>query len=624
MAAAATIPPPQSFDYVIVGGGTAGLVLAARLTEDPEVQVLVLEAGEDLQNDQRVNVPAMWMQLLGTSADWAFKTSPQNGLGGREMNFSQGHLLGGSSALNSMNFVVSAKSNLEQWEALGNPGWDGSIIPSAMHKVYSLHGAANLSQADQGNGSIQATVPVEDSRWPELWRKTIAASGFPADNSPVSATISGAVSYPDTVDPKTATRSYAVTAYLNSAGQRANLVVQTSALVDKILFSTANSSTDGSGPIATGVQYSTVQASGIQVAARKEVILSAGTFNSPRILETSGIGDAALLNSLDVSVVVDNAFVGENLQNHLVVPLSFETVEGDGLHTIDDLSRGDSAALAAAAAAFAKQSGPLSRSNGNVMAHLPFPNIATDTGKQELEKLLDNVLQSSSGATKTTTAYDKQLKLYVQSVLRSTNESSSFYITVPGWASYKPDGNPAAIPPGNETYFSIPVLLAHPLSRGSTHITSDSITSSRSSGVDINPNYLAHPLDLEILARHVQFVESSLAITHPLASALNQSSSAKRSPDMPAGPAGFAGDDGLGLAREYVRKTAVGAYHFVGTCSMLPREKGGVVDPELRVYGVRGLRVVDASVIPLATSANTMATVYSLAERAAEIIKSGV
>lgn len=613
-----------SFDYVIVGGGAAGLVLATRLTEEPEVQVLVLEAGEDLTADPRVNVPAMWTQLCGSSADWRFKTSPQKALAGREIEFPQGRMLGGSAALNTMLFIVSAKSNLDQWAELGNQGWDWDSISKSLGKVYNLYPPSAASA--KGSGAINVSIPEEDGKWPQVWRDAISGLGLPVDNDPLGENVLGAVTYPESVDPKTKTRSYVVSAYLGPASSRSNLTVRTSAQVDKILFG----SSLGGEPVATGVEY-TFAKDGEQsprqtVTARREVILSAGAINSPRILELSGIGDKARLEPLGIPVVIDNPSVGENLQNHAVVPLSFEVAKeaGDGFGTIDGLSRQDPATLGAAAEAYGRQTGPLSRSNSNVQAHVPFPNIHIDEGKRDLERVLSSTFGSAAGETQ----YAKMLESYVQSVLRSPTQSSAVYLTVPGWASYNPDGSWAAIPEGDEKYFSIPVMLAHPLSRGSVHVTRGN---DGRQGLDVDPKYLSHPLDVEVLARHVRLVESVLAgdiSTSALARHLNQSSSAKRSPGLPPGPAGFASgrdsdEEGLERARTYVRDTVVGAFHWTSSCAMLPRDKGGVVDSELRVYGARGLRVVDASIFPLITRANTMATVYAVAERAAEIIKSG-
>ncbi|ROW06274.1 hypothetical protein VPNG_08077 [Cytospora leucostoma] len=639
--------PPPSFDYVIAGGGAAGLVLASRLTEDPKIQVLVLEAGEDLTADPRINIPAMWVQLAGTSADWCFKTSPQTALGGREIEFPQGRLLGGSSALNTMLLIASSKSNLDFWARLGNEGWDWASLSNCLKNVYSLHSSTSSLSADRGNGPIQASFPEEDSKWPQIWRDTIADLGFSADNPPFSGSVCGAVTRPEAVDPKSKTRSYVANTYLSSASSRPNLVVWTSTLVEKILFSSPRGEDDQ--PVATGVQYTSTRdgqtLTGQTVSARRDVIISAGAINTPRLLELSGVGDAKRLRSLGIPVVVDNPFVGEGLQNHAIVPLSFEIApgegEGDGFDTIDALSRQDPAALAAAMEAYGRQTGPLSKSNTNVQAQLPFPNITSEEGKRDLERILNDTLRTTAGESesfpdttnKTTPAYDAALKSYVRSVLESPTETSAFYMTVPGWASYNPNGSWAPVPAGNEKYYSAPVLLSHPLSRGSVHVTKSSpptatetsTTKPTEFGLEVNPNYLSHPLDVEVLARHVQFVESVLVATaKPLATHIKQSSSAKRSPGLPPGPRAFAGDEGLERARKYVRETALGAFHWTSTCMMLPREDGGVVDPQLRVYGCRNLRICDASIFPLVTRANTMATVYAVAEKGAEIIKAGL
>lgn len=311
-----------SFDYVIVGGGASGLLVATHLSEDPEVQVLVIEAGDDLTADPRVNVPAMWTQLCGSSADWRFKTSPQKALDGRQMEFSQGRLLGGSAALNTMLFILSAKSNLDQWAELGNEGWDWDSLCKSLSKVYKLDPPSAASAP--GDGVINVSIPKETDKWPQAWRESIDGLGLPVENDPLGGNVLGAVTYPESVDPKTKTRSYVVSAYLGAASSRPNLTVRTSVQVDKVLFD----SSSGGEPVATGVEYTLTkdgeELSGQTVTARREVILSAGAINTPRILELSGVGNKSRLETLGVPVVVDNPSVGENLQNHVVVPLSFE------------------------------------------------------------------------------------------------------------------------------------------------------------------------------------------------------------------------------------------------------------------------------------------------------------
>ncbi|KAK4236521.1 hypothetical protein C8A03DRAFT_45481 [Achaetomium macrosporum] len=602
----------REFDFIIVGGGTAGLVLAARLSEDASAQVLVLEAGEDLSEDPRVKIPAMWPQLQGTEADWQLKTLPQKALGGRELVIAQGRLLGGSSALNGMNFVVGAKEDLDAWAEVGNPGWDWVNFCKYLKKTYTV---TQRSKADN-NGAIQTNVPDEETKWPKVWRETLANLGYPTDNDPFSGDICGAVMYPDAIHPQTKTRSFAGNAYLAPARDRPNLTVWTGVTVERIVFDQA---TDGA--VATGVQY-TNDGKSDTVTARKEVVISAGVFHSPKILEMSGIGDAKLLESLGIDVVVDNPYVGENLQHHPLSLFSFETVDDgeEGFDTIDAIARQDPAALSAALEAYTmKQRGPFSRSNCNSMAHIPFPGINTDSGKRDLEELLEKTLSSPATTTelggKVTQAYTKAAESLVRSVLTSPGRASGYYVSIPGYGHAGPSGRLVPVPSGSsEKYFSIAVLLTRPLSRGSVHLSPG-----QPDKLAINPNYLTHPLDIEILARHVRFLESTLARAEPLASRL-KGDGGRMVP--PGWPRGFSAD--LEQVRQFLRETAVASTLYTSTCSMMPREMGGVVDDRLRVYGTRNVRVVDASVMPFITRGDTMATVYAIAEKAADMIKQGL
>ncbi|KAL2130362.1 hypothetical protein VTI74DRAFT_6566 [Chaetomium olivicolor] len=597
------------FDFIIVGGGTAGLVLATRLSENADVQILVLEAGEDLTGDPRVNVPAMWPQLQQTQHDWQFKTVPQEALGNRELVIPQGRLLGGSSALNAMNFVVGAKEDFDSWAALGNTGWEWESFSKYLKKTYTVTSGSNA----HNDGAIQTNIPEEETEWPKMWRDTLANLGFPADNDPFSGEIHGAVMYPDAIHPQTKTRSYAGNAYLDSARGRPNLTIWTGVAVEKVLF---DHTTDGA--VATGVQYTKDGKSAI-VAARKEVVLSAGVFHSPKILELSGIGGAKLLQRLGIDVVVDNPYIGENLQHHPLSILSFETINDgeEGFDTIDAIARQDPGALTAAMEAYTThRRGPFSRTNCNAMAHLPFPGIDTEDGKRDLRNLLAKHLSSSVPelATATSTpAYIHAAHCLLHSTLTSPTTASGYYVFMPARAHPGPSGR--LVPNSADTtekHISIALLLTRPLSRGSVHLAPDHRT------LAINPNYLTHPLDLEVLARHVQFLEAKLVNTAPLASRLK--TDGKRTPS--GWESGFSRN--LDQVRRFLKETAVASTLYTSTCSMMPREMGGVVDARLRVYGTRNVRVVDASVMPFITSGDTMATVYGIAEKAAEMIREGL
>lgn len=194
-----------------------------------------------------------------------------------------------------------------------------------------------------------------DNAWLKVWADTIGALGYPSTNDPFSGTVSGAVLTPESINPETGKRCSSVEAYLEPARQRSNLTVITGATVSKILFESNKSGADDA--VAEGVQY-TIEQDGqtktAQAKARKEVVVAAGALSSPRLLELSGIGDAARLRGLGIDVVVDNPHVGENLQNHVLVGTSFEVKEDSDLPSRDPLNRREPAVIEAATAAYAK------------------------------------------------------------------------------------------------------------------------------------------------------------------------------------------------------------------------------------------------------------------------------
>jgi choline dehydrogenase-like flavoprotein len=505
-----------------------------------------------------------------------------------------------------MNFVVGAKEDLDAWADLGNPGWDWASFSKYLKKTYTVTAGSKVDN----DGAIQTNIPDEETKWPGVWRDTLASLGYPADNDPFSGEIHGAVMYPDAIHPLTKTRSYAGNAYLAPARGRANLTVWTGVQVEKILFDkTAEKA------IATGVQYTKDGTSGI-VTARKEVILCAGVFHSPKILELSGIGDARLLESLDIDVVVDNPHVGENLQHHPLSILSFEAIDDGkpGFDTLDALARQDPAAISAAMEAYTTaKRGPFSQTNFNTMAHIPFPGP-----QHEATDLLTNPTPTPPQTQ--TAAYTTAATTLTHTSLTSPTTASGYYVFIPTRANPGPSGRNTPAPSSSTTnpserYISIALLLTRPLSRGSAHITSAQPAQKPA----IDPRLLSHPLDVEVLARHVRFLESTLVKAQPLAGRLKEGG--KRTPEG-WGP-GFTGGD-LERVRAFLGETAVASTLYTSTCSMMPREMGGVVDSGLRVYGTGNLRVVDASVMPFITRGDTMATVYGIAEKAADVIKGGL
>ncbi|KAI0007193.1 alcohol oxidase [Xylariaceae sp. FL0662B] len=583
----------DTYDIVIIGGGTAGLVLATRLSEDPRVQVVVIECGEDWKEDSHILTPGMWPLLSNSPSDWAFRTAPQKGLGDKELQVPQGRLLGGSSAINSFLFTPTSKATIDVWSKLGNKGWDFETFNESLKKAYTLH---KSPETTVGNGPIQLAVHKSEpeNTWSKAWIEGLETLGFPYSD-PFSGTVCGPFDNPESVDPKKKQRSFSANAYLEPALDRANLTVLTSSTVTRILLKKMGLE----DVIAEGVQISTRDGLSRIITARKEVILAAGTINSPRLLELSGIGDVDVLQRLGIEVMVENPHVGENLQNHVFTGVVFDARDDE--KTLDAYFRQEPDAGKAAMEAYAHGTGPLGSSSIVASAQLPFPGIQTDKGQQDLDQLLQSLdieadLQRSP---KTSTLFAAAKASFVRSILSSPTEASAHYVF-----------GPAALDGSLGNHVTVAVMLSHPLSQGSVHITSASPEYlSSNGGLDIDPRYLSHPLDLEVLARHVQFAEQAIGRAAPLSCRLKPRTE-------------LFGD--LEQAKQYVQHTAQGSHHYTGTCSMMSQDMGGVIDDKLRVYGCANLRVCDASIIPITPRANTQAVVYGLAEMGAEIIKGSI
>lgn len=612
----------NDFDVVIVGGGTAGLVLASRLSDDPVLQVLILEAGQDLpqlpeQLVQAVLTPAASSKLYKTPVDWDLKTIPQANLGGREISFPQGKMLGGSSGLNGLSFTASAKSVVDGWAELGNPGWEWPAFSQSLAKTYTVAKTTLSSTKPSGNSQGPLKVAYAEDYtggWPRVWADTIESLGFPGAQDTLTGQAAGGLAIPDTVDPATGMRSYAANAYLPpDVRGRANLTVLTGVEVTRVLLERSGGGGGNGDAVATGVEFTDPATGTTKTAtARREVIVSAGALGSPRILELSGIGDARRLGT--DKAIVDVPGVGENLQNHPMITVPLEVTEA-APPTKDAFLRAairqDMEVLGGAMKEYMEhRTGPLASSGVTSAAQLPLPGLDTPEGREELEGLLGSTGAAAAGGSPFAVAHER----FVRSILSSPSEASGYYIFGPAYGAFSPDGTgaPPPLDGSEDSYVTVVLVLAHPLSRGSVHVVAGAGAGRE---LAIDPGYLSHPLDMEVMARHVRFVEQGLAATEPLAKWVKPDG--KRAVGAPG--AGALKD--LEVVKKFIKDRAVGAHHFTGSCSMLPRDMGGVVDPQLRVYGTANLRVCDASVIPLTPRANPQATVYGVAEHAAALIK---
>ncbi|PYI01920.1 choline dehydrogenase [Aspergillus sclerotiicarbonarius CBS 121057] len=541
--------PPSSTHYLIIGGGTAGLVIANRLSENPNVNVLVLEAGPDRSSDPEIQNPDAWHALSGSELDWNFRFEPQTGLNNRELEHPAGKVLGGSSVINGSVYVPPSPAGIDAWAELGNKNWNWETLEPYLRKSVSVTmpeeevcRAAGVEVHGFKDGPIQVTYPVlaEEKNHPLLraWREGFKSKGyeFTSDILAEKRTV-GTRASAATVDPQSGLRSGADGRYGAVAGKRENVTVVTGAMVRRILFEK-----DSDAVVATGVEVALSDGVVMTIKAAKEVILAAGVFHTPQLLELSGIGDRELLSSLGIPVVIENSGVGKNFHNHLmtVLPCPLNKVP-----ELEGLAPGIKA--------------------------LTFVRLDDEEQGDLAAKLLPG---------------DQVPDKVIRSILEKPNEASAYILL--------------GIMPG-ATLAILVMMPCFPASRGNIHITSTDPYAQPK----IDPCFLSHALDVELMARHYQKLQQVPALPalqhffHPPAAIPTDLESIKAS----------------------LHASAQTAHHACGTAAMLPRDIGGVVDQELMVYGTKNLRVVDASVFPLMPHGNPVATVYAVAEKAADIIK---
>ncbi|KAI9714895.1 MAG: hypothetical protein M1820_000184 [Bogoriella megaspora] len=597
-------------DYVIIGGGTAGLVVASRLSEDPDTSVVVLEAGENHLNDPRVNIPAFWSSLVGTELDWQFLSLTQPGLGDRAVRLPQGRLLGGSSGLNGQTLVAPSKAGIDMWANLGNPGWDWASLKPFYAKFYTLELPDEATQRHLGlqwldnevngtSGPIKTSFTgVIDNPMPKAWVESFQNLNLGTTADPFSGESIGAYSNMSTVDGESKMRSYAASGYAAPAMSRPNLKIIYGAEVRKILVK--NSEPDVQ---AYGVSY-VINGEIHSIEANREVILAAGVFQSPKLLELSGIGGQKLLSAHGIDVIIDNPNVGENLQDHLMTGISFELT--DGISTADPLMRREPQALKAAQAQYQNEKkGPFCIGGIGAHAYLPVSELVDAERKQRQADILAKLPLFTTEDDKVARIHEEAVRKVIES---GDDGSGSLFLVLAQGVTHENEATAEHGPiyqPGN--FASIGCIQTHPFSTGWSHISSKD----PSAKPDIDPCYFSHPLDLELMSRHLLMCVK-IRETEPISHYFKPNGKRNHAK---------AHIRTLDDAKRYLVETAKTAYHCCGTCSMRPKDQGGVVDSKLTVWGTRNLRVVDASVFPFISRGNTMSTVYAVAEKAADLIK---
>ena len=526
------------YDYIIVGAGSAGCVLASRLSEDPEARVLLLEAGPPDTADE-IHIPAAAYLLFKSAYDWAYQTTPQDRAGGRSVYWPRGKVLGGSSSINAMIYIRGSRYDYDTWrDDYGCEGWGYTdLLP------YFLRAESNSRGASAYHGA-SGPLSVQDLRYKsDLTGAFVSAAkhcGQPA-NDDFNGPRQDGVGYYQ-VTQRGGRRWSAADAYLHPAADRANLTVHTDALVTSVIIE---------GGRAVGVRY---LRRGVEEVARaeSEVILSSGAIGSPQLLMLSGVGPAAHLREHDIDVLADSPGVGGNLSDHPVVTAMWSAPRSRSLW---------------------EKGGP-----GNLARWQ-----MTHSGPMTTN------LAESGGFVRTDPALPApDIQWHVLPV---------------------PFVNGGLTDPASRA-LSVLVTLVSVGSRGRIRLRSSDPRHKPA----IDPSYLSDSSDIEPLVRGVGMARE-FAATRPLA----------RIAKSELAPGGDVRSDAD--LREWVRSDLNTLYHPVGTCAMggdgrvAASKLTSVVDTELRVRGVEGLRVVDASVMPTVPRGNTNAPTIAIAERAADLIQ---
>ncbi|KAL9577400.1 MAG: hypothetical protein Q9203_007477, partial [Teloschistes exilis] len=410
------------FTHLVIGGGTAGLVVATRLAEREDIVVGILEAGLPAYDEPGINVPGRFCETLGTEYDWQFATVPQPGFNGRALPWPRGKVLGGSAALNIMTWNRACKEDYDAWEELGNEGWGWEGMLPFLKKCErfqesdSEHQLLHQSHFDREyhgtDGPIHTTYPSQFGTSHQYWHKTLNKLGVETNRSHFSGSNVGAWTTVTSVEPNRRERSYSTNAYYQQNAHKSNLKLLSGATVQEVLLDPSED-----GWVAKGVRL-TYQGKEHSVYTKGEVIICAGSVQSPQLLELSGIGNPEVLEAAGIDVKIDNPAVGENLQdhmsktdlnpstmlssNHLKVTCTVWEID-PSIPTIESL-RSDPVAAAAADLEYATSRTGLRTCLPASVAYLPFshflnPDDIAETGRSLACSSLAESMTLSSSST---------------------------------------------------------------------------------------------------------------------------------------------------------------------------------------------------------------------------------
>lgn len=530
----------DTFDYVVVGGGTAGSIMVNRLSADG-ASVCLLEAGPK-DRHPFIHIPAGYIKnIYSPKLTWNFKSKPEPATANRSFPLPQGRVLGGSSSINGLNYVRGQRADYDNWAQMGNTGWSyGEVLP------YFKRSERRIGPGDDAVRGRDGEMPITDLDLIhpvcEAFIEGAAQMGIPRNPDYNSGDQAGTGYFQRTVHK--GYRYSAAKAFLSPARKRPNVDIRTNAQAAEILFD---------GNRANGVRYHKGKQSNptIDVLARREVILCAGALNTPKLLQLSGIGPAEVLGDLGIKVRADLRGVGNNLRDHYGVRM---------VSTLKDVKTFNSMA----------QGFPLGLEIAKWL--LGRPSLLS------VSPSLTHLFWKSSDALET-----PDLE-YVMTPASFREGTVGLLDNVPG--------------------MTVGVWQMRPESHGYVR----PVSRNPFDPPEINPNYLSDPRDQQVLLRSIRLARE-LMTTTPLQPYLT----GVTNPDQ-----SLQSDDEL---LDWARREGITVYHMIGTARMGPDgDPGAVVDSQLRVRGLQGLRVSDASVMPVMPSGNTNAPVMMIAEKAADMI----
>jgi choline dehydrogenase len=523
------------FDYVVIGAGSAGCAIATRLSEDPSVTVALIEAGgRDL--NPWIHIPVGYFKTMhNPNIDWCYRTMPDPGLNGRQIEWPRGKVLGGSSALNGLLYIRGQAEDFDHWRQLGNAGWGwADVLPLFKMSERQERGADDLHG---GNGPLAVSDMRAHRDLCDRFIDAAIAAGIPRNDDFNGPEQEGVGYFQLTM--QNGLRCSSATAYLKPARRRPNLKVLTNALTRRILFS---------GKVAIGVE---IERDGLpeSVTARNEVVLAAGAIGSPQILQLSGIGPGNVLAAQGIAPVCDLPGVGGNLQDHLQARAVYEVTEP----TLNDEVNSFTGRMKIGMDFVFRRRGPMTMGASQVGA---FARTRPDCATPDIQFHIQPLSSQAPG--------------------HGLDRFSAFTTSV---CQLRPESR-------GHVHISSPDPRAHP---------------------EIFANYLATETDRKTMVDGVR-IGRSIAEAAPLAPILKG--------ELEPGPEAASDDEIL----DWIRARGTTIYHPVGTCRM-GQDDLAVVDERLRVRGIEGLRVADASIMPTITSGNTNAPAIMIGEKVAVMIR---